>query len=86
MFDIQDPRQAYEIFRLQWMINHGYSIRDLITNLESLIEEQNESGERTGIQDIFNLWQFNVGFGGAIWPCYQEFLDYEYTMMLKENQ
>lgn len=83
MFDLHDPEQAYEIFKLQWMIDHGYSILDLIENLESVIEEQNESGERTGIQDIFDLWQFSIGFGGAIWPCYQEFLAYEYLMMLK---
>ena len=45
MLDLHDPKQAYEIFRLQWMIEHGYGILDLIKNLEAMIEEdQNESG------------------------------------------
>ena len=84
MLDLQDPKQAYEIYRLQWMINHGFSIPDLIKNLESMIEEDaNESGARTGLQSLFQDWEFGMGFDSAIWPCYQEFLENEYPMMLK---
>ena len=39
MLDLLDPKQAYEIFRLQWMIDHGYGILDFIKNLEAMIEE-----------------------------------------------
>ena len=39
MLDYHDPKQAYEIFRLQWMIEHGYGIPELIKNLEAMIEE-----------------------------------------------
>lgn len=72
-------RQVYERFRLQWMIDHGYSLEDLIRNLESMIEEdQNESGVRTSLLSLFQDWEFGIGFDGAIWPCYQEFLENEY--------
>ena len=51
MLDLHDPKQAYEIFRLQWMIDHGYSVLDLLKNLETMIEEdQNEFGVRTGLE------------------------------------
>ena len=54
MLDLHDPKQAYEIFRLQWMIAHGYSVLDLLKNLEAMIEEdQNESGVRTSLQSLF---------------------------------
>ena len=54
MLDLHDPKQAYEIFRLQWMIDHGYGILDFIKNLETMIEEdQNESGVRTGLESLF---------------------------------
>ena len=39
MLDLHDLNQAYEIFRLQWMIEHGYSVLDLLMNLEAMIEE-----------------------------------------------
>ena len=84
MLDLQDPKQAYEICRLQWMMDHGFTIPDLIKNLESMIEEDaNESGESTGLQSLFQDWEFGIGFDSEIWPCYQEFLENEYPMMLK---
>ena len=84
MLDLQDPKQAYEIYRLQWMINHGFSIPDLIMKLDSMIEEDaNESGESNGLQSLFQDWEFGIGFDSEIWPCYQEFLENEYPMMLK---
>ena len=72
MFDLHDPKQAYEIFRLQWMIDHGYSVLDLLNNLEAIIEEdQNESGVRTSLESLFLDWEFGIGFDGSIWPCYE---------------
>ena len=54
MLDLHDPKQAYEIFRLQWMIDHGYGILDFIKNLEAMIEEdQNESGRCKNFRAIF---------------------------------
>ena len=84
MLDLHDPKQTYEIFRLQWMIAHGYGIPDLIKNLEDMIEEdQNESGVRTSLQSLFQDWEFGIGFDCVIWPCYQEFLEHDYPLMLK---
>ena len=84
MLDLQDPKQAYEIYRLQWMMDHGFTIPDLIKNLDSMIEEDaNESGVRTSLQSLFQDWEFGIGFDSEIWPCYQEFLENEYPMILK---
>ena len=84
MLDLQDPKQAYEIYRLKWMMDHGFTIPDIIKNLESMIEEDaNESGTSTGLQSLFQDWEFGIGFDSEIWPCYQEFLENEYPMMLK---
>ena len=86
MLDIHNPKQAYEIFRLQWMIDHGYSVLDLIKNLEAMIgEDQNESGVRTSLQSLFQDWEYGIGFDGAIWPSYQEFLACDYPLVLKTN-
>ena len=83
MLDLHDPKQAYEIFRLQRMIDHGYGVQDLIKNLEAMIEEdQNESGVRTSLESLFKDWEFCIGFDGSIWPCYEEFLEHDYPLML----
>ena len=83
MLDLHDPKQAYEIFRLKWMIDHGYSVLDLLKNLEAMIEEdQNEFGVRTGLESLFQDWEFCIGFDGSIWPCYEEFLEHDYPLML----
>lgn len=80
-------RQAYERFKLQWMQAHGYGLDDLIRNLESMIEEdQNESGVRTDLPSLFQDWEFGIGFDGTIWPCYQEFLENEYLDMLEKDR
>ena len=53
-------------------------------NLDAMIEEdQNESSVRTSLQSLFQDWEFGIGFDGAIWPCYQEFLEHDYPLMLK---
>ena len=84
MLDLHDPKQAYEIFRLQWMIAHGYGIPDLIKNLEAMIEEdQNESAVSTSLQSLFQDWEFGIGFDGSIWPCYEEFLEHDYPCQRK---
>ena len=79
-------RQAYERYKLQWMLDHGYGLEDLIRNLESMIDEdQNESGVRTSLPSLFKDWEFDIGFDGAIWPCFDEFLENEYPMILEQE-
>ena len=83
MLDLHDPKQAYEIFRLLWMIDHGYSVLALLKNLEAMIEEdQIESGVRTSLESLFKDWELGIGFDGSIWPCYEEFLEHDYPLML----
>lgn len=63
MLNLNDSKQAYEIFKLQWMIDHGYSVLDLLKNLEAMIEEdQNESGVGTSLESLFQDWEFGIGF------------------------
>lgn len=77
-----NPINAYEQFKLRWMIDHGYGLDDLIRNLESMIEEDgNASGVRTSLQSLYSDWEFGIGFDGTIWPCYQEFLETEYSVI-----
>ena len=66
----------YERYKLQWMINHGYTLADLIACMEGMISEDLSGSEtRTTIQSLFADWEYGVGFeGGSIWPCFAEYL------------
>lgn len=70
-----DPQEAYEKYKLMWMLAHGYSLKDLIKELQDALDE---SDEDLSLQSIFEDWEFGIGFGSEIWPCYNEFLETEY--------
>ena len=87
MLENNHARQAYERFRLQWILAHGSSLEDLVRNLESMIlEDEKESSVRTDLASLFRDWEFGIGFDGSIWPCYQEFLENEYLDMLEKDR
>lgn len=70
-------KKEYEQFKLQWMIDHGYTLTDLVAHLDMMIHEDHaeETGVRTSLPSLFEDWEYGVGFaGGAVWPCFEEWL------------
>lgn len=65
---------AYEQFKLQWMIDHGYTLSDLMECMEIMIHEDRLDGNQTKLPELFARWEFGVGFGDfEIWPCFEEY-------------
>ena len=73
---LQRARKAYERFKLQWMIDHGFTLSDLIACMEDMVcEDLSGSKVCTSLQSLFADWEYGVGFaGGSIWPCFEEYL------------
>ena len=73
---LQRARKAYERFKLQWMIDHGFTLSDLIACMEDIVcEDLSDSKVCTSLQSLFADWEYGVGFaGGSIWPCFEEHL------------
>ena len=73
---LQRARRAYERFKLQWMIDHGFTLSDFVACMEDMIcEDLSGSEVRTSLQSLFSDWEFGVGFaGGSVWPCFEEYL------------
>lgn len=70
----------YEEYQLQWMIDHGYSIDDLIRNVQAIWKSLDEDKEEEEIIDVMNayeVWYDSFGFGQSIWACEDEWEDYE---------
>lgn len=62
---------AYQKYQLQWMIDHGYSLDDLIQELTSMQYDDPEDSNRisTPISELYGEWVMDVGFGSEIWVC-----------------
>lgn len=73
-------RQEYELFKLQWMIDHGYTLRGLMDELDKYTSEVINNLElyddvSISASDIFSEWETESGFNGNIYPCFEEWLE-----------
>ena len=66
--------RRYEAFKLQWMIDHGYTLGQLVQELELGLQENDL---RAPLPVVFDDWEYSCGFSGAIWPCFDEWLECE---------
>ena len=66
--DEMKRRCLYERYKLQWMIDHGFTLAELIACMESMVSEDMSGHEtRTNLQSLFADWEYSVGFeGGSI--------------------
>jgi len=64
---------AYEKYQLDWMLRHGYTLTQLIGELSVCMEEANDD-----LETVFDVWEFDYGFGSEIWVCFDEFIVNEY--------
>ena len=69
----------YQRYQLQWMIDHGYSLDDLIQELTSVQYDDPEDSDRisTPISELYGDWVMDVGFGSEIWVCEDEWREGE---------
>lgn len=65
---------GYQKYQLQWMIDHGYSLQDLMRELTDLQFGDPEDSDQisTPISDLFDEWEADIGFGSEIWACEAE--------------
>ena len=64
---------AYEKYKLDWMLHHGYTLDNLISELSDCMEEANED-----LPVVFDVWESDYGFRSEIWVCFDEFIYKEY--------
>lgn len=70
----------YEKYKLQWMLDHGYGLSDLLVELDELrfADPENSNYISNPLLEIFADWEFERGFGGEIWACEEEWKECEY--------
>jgi len=75
----QDTLRAYEQFKLQWMIDHGFTLSDLMEELDKMQEENPDAT----VSSLFDDWEYGYGFASEVWPCYEEFMEEDYPWLKK---
>ncbi len=69
----------YQKYQLQWMIDHDYSLDNLMSELSRMQYEDPEDNFRKSepVYELFDEWQTDVGFGSEIWACEEEWKECE---------
>jgi len=62
--------RRYENFKLLWMKDHGHTLANLLQELEKMRQDNPDAT----IMELFDDWEFGVGFCSDIWPSLHEFL------------
>lgn len=75
-FNKQSLKKEYENFKLQWMIDHGKTIEDLI-KITSSIEGD--------IDEKLNNFELEIGFDGEIYPSFEEWCQNDRNTDLKQD-
>ena len=67
--------RAYELYQLDWMSRHGISLREALSVMADLVQENEDDFEDANA--LVSIWA-DVGFaGGNIFACFEEFLEAE---------
>lgn len=67
---------SYQKYKLQWLIDHNYSLDDLIQELEDYINQES-SNIKINLSKVFEEWESDIGFNSEIYACEEEFNDAE---------
>ena len=69
----------YQKYKLQWLINHNYSLTDLIQALDDYINDEFRltSDPKINLSKAFEEWESDIGFNSEIYACEEEFNDAE---------
>lgn len=75
-----NEQSNYQNYQLQWMIDHNYSLNDLINSLNDYINENLEEYITTiknkpyiNLHNVFNNWEYDSGFNQELYACEDEF-------------
>ena len=68
--------KEYERYQLQWMQDHGFSVKNLIDTISDMADEMSNTDEPyVMVQDAYDNFLHDTGFSGQIWACRDEWLE-----------
>ncbi len=84
---MNNTQRKYEKSKLQWMLDHDYTLADLMRELTELQFADPEDSAQISmpVSELFAQWENDVGFGSEIWPCFKEWIDEQKVTIVIRN-
>lgn len=76
LYETNDSKTSYKNYQLQWMIDHGYSLRDLMQSMDEYYDDKYDTIGRS-FDNLFTEWQNESGFNHELWSCKEEAINAE---------
>ncbi len=84
-----EGRQEYELFKLYWMMTHGYTLQNLVNELTILQWEDLENIDitTTPVNELLIEFEKTRGFGlfKEIYPTFEEWKKIKNTLSVEKN-
>lgn len=79
--------KEYKKYKMQWMIDRGYTLEDVVCIMQELYEEGDHYDNKgSSPQSLFKDFEQSYGFDGAIYPCFDEWYNNEYKINKEEEK
>lgn len=66
----------YERYQLEWMIEHGHSLKEFVQGLDLVDRDGIDS-----LEEAYAIWENDYGFGGEVFSNEQEFKEEDLPAM-----
>ena len=73
-------KKLYERYKLIWMLDHGITLFDAFAEWRDYCDPANGFEADTSSEAAFENWEYNCGFSGSLYPCFEEYLETDYQM------
>lgn len=71
--------KAYQKYQLQWMIDHDYSLENLIDIMQTMyVDGDYYNRKNASLSDLFKDFEQFYGFDGTIYSCFDEWYENDY--------
>lgn len=74
-------KKYYQMYQLDWLIQHGHSLEELIDEIHQWRENAIKNGDaqpEVSIKTVFENWLEESAFDGECFACFEEFMTHEY--------
>ena len=75
---ISFEKKLYERSKLLWMLDQGITLQEAFSEWRDYCDPANGMDPGTSNEDAFNDWEYNSGFSGSLYVCFDEFVNAEY--------
>lgn len=73
-------KQLYERYKLIWMSDVGITLQEAFAEWRDYLDPANGCDRDQSNEEAFAAWEYDCGFSGSLYPCFDEYVHAEYQM------